>query len=248
MGQQIRYWNKFDDDDTYEISSWLVALNTPGRYHGFDNAGFAANMTLTLDHALTGYQRITKAKAFASKAGVFITSQGAVVYDTNTYDLAISPTGAGENRRDLVVATHEYIDVDDGQQATVTVIEGSPSAGDPVRPALTSPETQIVIGELYLPENTSALNGAGVVWMPEPAPTYSGSGRYALRDKNNRYTAQNQEYVLSYNTPSDTLEHENGFFKKSDLSNTILLGSNYGGDSINLTLDLVSGTNNTLVV
>lgn len=239
MGSQRRYWNKFDDDDTYEISSWQNGLYIPGLYHGFD-AVLGGDMSLTLNHDDTGYQRVKKDKTLENKSGLFITTQGTVVYDTNVYNLNISTTGATEKRVDLIVVTHEYIDVDDGEQATITVIEGTPVVGSaiPIAPSLTSPETQIIIGEIRLPENCTTLNQLGVIYTKKDSPNYANSPIPRL-NKDNVYKGVNTEGVTI------NPDFVGGTYSRSIIlfegRNNVLITTNDNIESITVSNDVKQG-------
>ena len=189
---QRRYWNKFDNDDTFELSTWLNGVLIPGRYSGFD-AVLTAGLTLELNHNLTGYKEVSKLKNYLLNTGIVITPQGTIIKDDNTINLPINSTGVGEQRVDLIVLDHEYIDVDDGQEATYSIIQGSPSLENPQEPALTNPETQIIIGSLHLPESCTSLDQTNVFYLQSKINEFANK----LQKTNESVNVVESDYLIT---------------------------------------------------
>lgn len=170
---QRRYWNFKEDDATSLFVRWLNGFLTPGCYHGFD-FNPTANMNLNLNHLNTGWVDVDDEENESPPLGILRMRQGTVIVEED--DLTLNGIGVGDSthpRIDVVVCTHTYAETVGGNQALYSVIPGTPAAV-PVPPALNSPLTQIKIGELLIPANTTALNGAGVVWTKVNTPNYAG--------------------------------------------------------------------------
>lgn len=184
---QERYWNKFADDDTFELSSWLNGILISGRYAGFD-AVLNSGMDLVLDHETTGHSQVNRNGSFVAKKGIMVSNQGTVIKDDSEITLPISTTGVNEKRIDLIVINHSYADVSGGVQATYSVIEGSSSSTSPETPSVITLESQTIIGELHLPENCTDLNQSEVYYYQSNVPTIGNGQRYAFRDEINNFT------------------------------------------------------------
>lgn len=159
-----RFWNYDQADDTDDIIRWLLGVLNPGRYCGFDAAPFQADMTLRLDHDTGVEQTRADVSQTQIKTGVIMTKQGVIIQEDGVINVAISNGDATHPRYDLIIAQHEYVDTLDGDDVIYSVIEGTPAAS-PVIPT-TSNKLEIVIGVLYIPAGTSALNAGGVIYTP----------------------------------------------------------------------------------
>jgi hypothetical protein len=163
---QRRFWNYKDDDLTWDLNRWRLGMDKEGLYVGFD-AVLGATMNLTLNHAATGHAGIAQNLAVEPKAGMVVSTQGAVVRDDTVLSFPINPTGAGEYRVDVVYMEHEYVPTIGGTFATYGVVQGTASIGifGITLPALPSPKKQVIIGYLILPPNTIALNQLNVKYI-----------------------------------------------------------------------------------
>lgn len=183
---QKRYWSYKDDDATADINRWLTGLITSGLYHGFD-FNPTANMNLNLVHTSTGFKDVDAAETESGFQSLIVTRAGAVIKESAA--ITINGVAAGDathGRIDVVVLSHEYITTVGGATALYSIITGTPSAS-PVAPALTDTARQIKIGELFIPANTTALNGGGVTWTRATGPIYAGIDFIGSRT----YTTQN---------------------------------------------------------
>jgi hypothetical protein len=173
---QKRSWNFKADDATKDINRWLTGFLSPGLYFGFDFSP-SANMTLGLVHTVTGFKDVGDGlvPVESSAQGLVVTRQGVVITEDTGYNIAGIAVGDAVNPRiDIVVVTHQINEIAGGATALYSVIQGTPGA-TPVAPALSNPNTQVKIGELYIPANTTALNQTGVKWVRSGKPGFAGT-------------------------------------------------------------------------
>lgn len=168
---QKRYLNFLEDDATSILNRWRTGLFPPGRYFGYD-FNPTANMNLNLVHTVTGFTDTDKTLAVVANQALCVTPQGFVVKEDAALTINGVAVGDGAHDRiDLVVMTHSYVEVSGGSQALYSIITGAPAAM-PVAPALTEPAHQVIIGQLYIPTGTVALNGAGVTFTQSDSPLW----------------------------------------------------------------------------
>ena len=185
MAQRI-YFNYQDNDSTFDLNFAQLGIADAGRYRGFD-AVLGTGLTLTLNHLTTGVEKV-KEDLNAQIYGVWKTKQGGIVSETDAINLPISAGDAILDRIDLIVGRHGYIQVAGGAAAVYSVIEGTPAA-NPVAPVLSLPNRQVILGQIYIPANTTDLNGAGVVYTQAAAPYFAGNTGVALINQTNTFTA-----------------------------------------------------------
>ncbi len=190
MGDQKRSWNYRAEDSTYNLSIADIAIILPGVYRGFDIT-LDNTMVLKLTHQDTGYVVTDIAGGTISdKRGAVVSKQGVVVTEDGTETLAIA-VGGIKPRIDLIIMEHQYNQIAGGQQAIYSVVQGIASA-NPAVPTLPNPALQVVIGQLYVQANITALDDAGVVWTRDRKPIISGlPTNLALRDEDNIFTENN---------------------------------------------------------
>ena len=169
---QTRSWEYRSDDKTIDINQWLLGVIEPGVYRGF-NFLKTANMVLNLVQNTTGFSAVRKDLSESAPTGLIISKQGVFIREDSPITLAINP-GSSSPRIDLIVCNHQFIEVAGGQQASYSVIQGTPAA-NPTAPGLTSPKTQVIIGELYLPAGVTRLDAAGVVFTRRNSPAFANN-------------------------------------------------------------------------
>lgn len=170
---QKRYWEYKADDSTWEFSQFLLGMHPPGVYRGF-TFNPAASMNLQLVHTSNGLSKTAKDQTEQNNIGVIKTKQGVVIEEDTAVTLAIDPGDATHPRIDLIVCTHEYVEANGGATATYSVIKGTPAAV-PATPALVNAAIQVIIGELYVPAATAALNAAGVAFTRSAVPSFANN-------------------------------------------------------------------------
>ena len=185
MAQRI-YFNYQDNDSTFDLNFAQLGIADAGRYRGFDGV-LGAGLTLTLNHLTTGVEKV-KEDLSTQIYGVWKTKQGGLITETDAISLPISAGDATFDRIDLIVGQHEYIQVAGGTAAVYSVIQGTPAA-NPVAPALSLPNRQVILGQIYVPANTTDLNGTGVVYTQADTPYFAGNSGVALINQTNTFTA-----------------------------------------------------------
>jgi hypothetical protein len=202
MAQKI-YYNYKDLLASNDFNRVLLGVHEPGRYRGFDTMNVIV-LAFTLSHEVTGIVQTRENLTQTNPTGIAITKQGFVIQE----DAAISGLACASNaanaftRIDLVVCTHEDVNVAGGQAATYSVIQGAD--GGAVVPSLPNPEKQIILGQISIPPSVANLSTA--TWTKTAAPLLGGANiftnfpeldaRYAkLLQANgpNAFTTQNQE-------------------------------------------------------
>lgn len=182
---QKRYFNFKDPDSTFEMARWMNGILEPGLYRGFDYAG-TSSMNLLLNHQVTGRVHVNLDLTSTNKNGIAITPYGVIVHDDTELSLPIDPTG-DLPRIDLIVMSHQYLQVQGGDYAVYLVIKGTPSA-TPSAPALVNPNTDIELGRIYLPASTTNLSATGVKYTKVAVPRFSSDITYVKTDVSNQFT------------------------------------------------------------
>ena len=185
MAQRI-YFNYQDNDSTFDLNFAQLGIADAGRYRGFDPV-LGAGLILTLNHLTTGVEKV-KEDLNTQVYGVWKTKQGGIVTETDAITLPISAGDATFDRIDLIVGQHEYIQVAGGTAAVYSVIQGTPAAS-PVAPALSLPNRQVTLGQIYIPANTTNLNDPDVVYTQAETPYFAGNSGVALINQTNTFTA-----------------------------------------------------------
>lgn len=184
---QDRFWNWQDDDSTFRLNWRELGIFDPGRYRGFEVVGgFAAGLNLSLAHTTTGIAKTILGAASQTIFGVWYSRQGVVICENAPIVLPIAANGSPNPRIDLIVGFHEYIITAGGAAATYAVIQGTPSAS-PVEPALTLPNSQVILGRLFVPALMADLTDAGVVYTPASPPNYAGDATIAHTDREQEF-------------------------------------------------------------
>ena len=163
---QYRTYEYRADDDTLTLNGWRLGIGNAGRLRGFDFFA-TANMTLTLNHDVTGYkQSVAGVPATQSNfQGLVLSAFGVFVREDATVQIAIADGDPTNPRWDLVYMEHEYkLGVTGGVQAQYKVIQGVPNL-IPVKPIIDNSIEDVVIGYLYIPANTTQLNNVGVEFV-----------------------------------------------------------------------------------
>jgi hypothetical protein len=120
-----------------------------------------------------------------------------------------SNIGNTADRLDLLVANLEYIPFGPQTPATYSIIKGP--VGNPVRPALTDPDTQIVLGVIKVFKagiNPFVLNGPAIEYEKERCPD-SGDGTDARLDSPNAFKRINMqaEAVITLTNAGEPTDH-----------------------------------------
>lgn len=179
MSQKI-YLSWQEEDASFLIGEMFMGSMPEGRCRGFDTFVSTNSMELVLTHDIleTGFQYTLKDPEGnpdqSVPCGLVRTKQGQMVVESgNLNPVTIPPNTSGNDRIDLIVCEHTYYSTPGGVGATYILIEGTPSSS-PVAPALTNPNVQVVVGQLYVPDGTTGLDNPGVTWTPTERPEFNG--------------------------------------------------------------------------
>jgi hypothetical protein len=192
---QKRYWNYRDPDNVRDINRWMLGVLPKGMYYGFDTIDLDATLNLKIRHTATGQIETKFDNTASTLIGKFITPHGIVVAEDAMVPVnGVSANSSGNPRIDLVVANQIFIETIGGSIVTYSIIQGTPGAV-PVAPALANALTQTIIGYLYVPNGTTALNSGGVTWTRTPYPTLGNRpNNFAYLDVNQTFT-----FIQSFN-------------------------------------------------
>lgn len=192
---QTRYFNWKDDDKTDWLNRRLIGILPYGLYRGYD-AVLASGLNLSLEHNITGFDEVTKLLVHRTNLGLVKTKQGTLVIEDDPVVVPITANPSVEPRIDLVVMEHEYIEVAGGQPAIYKVLVGTP-APVPVAPALSDPNKQVILGELYCPAGMSDLTDTGVVYTKAGIPFFAGDPTVMRTNQNQHSTGDKKfDYLL----------------------------------------------------
>jgi len=185
MGQRI-FFNWKDDDLSHDINRRTLGLIDAGLYRGFD-ANLIAGLNLELIHSVTGADAVDLSLVAETKFGLVITKQGSIVRDDTVISLPINNNLSGDPRIDVIYLEHEYLQVVGGVAASYGVVQGTASA-TPVAPALVSPNKQVILGYLYIPDGTTSLTDPGVIYTKAVAPPFANDADIMYLSKNQTST------------------------------------------------------------
>jgi len=172
---QIRKLEYLADDSTFDLNTKEVGIIDPGVYRGFGvQLKTTSDLILRRAHTGDGASYVNKLSILVENIGVIKTKQGVLINETETVEITITTNLASLNPRiDTIIVEHEYDEIEGGNPALYSVIEGTPSS-DPVAPGLTDPDKQIKIGELYIPAGCEDLSDSDVQWVRELTPKFAG--------------------------------------------------------------------------
>lgn len=170
---QFRTFEYRADDSTFELNQRLLGIIEPGVYRGFDWQQ-QAGLNFIMSHATTGIQYYDSNELLNDPTGVLVTKQGVTVKENASISLSID-VGNVFPRWDAIVMEHYYSEVTGGVPAIYLVIKGTPGSS-PVKPSLTNPSRQILIGYLYVPASMSSLAEGGVLFEKQAIPDLAGNG------------------------------------------------------------------------
>jgi len=222
---QRRFWNFRDDDLTKDINRWLLGIIEPGLYRGFDPV-LNPGMSLRLNHTVSGVSKAVDAdENVVPNYGVFVTRQGVIVHDDTVLDLDIDVTGAF-TRTDAIIYTHKYTEIEGGETGLYSLLKGADNGGAPL---LINPETQTILGYIYLPANTNSLDSVGVIYSKFTAPTFADQALPIYRENGffiNDLNARTNR-ILNLKSPSNLNDAANKFYVDQAIANNVALASQF---------------------
>lgn len=169
MAQRV-YWNWKDPDLTADLNKWLRGFLPSGVYRGFDkNVDITSGWNFKLSPLSTAVTIVDNALDEVPTS-VLVTRQGSIVTETGDIVLAITPANATLPRIDLIICTHVYDEIVGGTSAVYSVVEGTLNAS-PVAPSVPNPLTDVVIGQLLVPQ--LALSVTSCTWTKASVPEFA---------------------------------------------------------------------------
>jgi len=190
MSTNSRQFNKYKDPVlSFDRLLERAGIMPPGRYRGFDTIAPSASpvsgkIAIKLQHTTSGVQVITQSGTLSDLIGIAITPQGTIIHEEGELDLpslVVDFNQGTKARRDILVLEHTYQDNIPGENPpTYLIIKGTP-ANTPVEPSLTNPDTQLILGYIDVPINSTTVSD--IYYHPAVVPEFSKSGRItALED------------------------------------------------------------------
>lgn len=221
MALQRRFWNWKDDDLTFDLARAFIGLIENGLYRGFDPI-MGGTLTLVLNHTSTGATRVNKALVLSDKYGIVVTKQGVFIQEEVLPEFTITPTST-EGRKDLIVLTHNYEDIEGGTEALYSVIEGTATAF----PALGEPAKQVIIGYLQLPPACTALNQLGVVYTRAKQPNFANHVDFIQMSNGAFLTAldANNNFIINLANPINGQDAATKFYVDTAIANNVVWSS-----------------------
>lgn len=204
---QKRLRNYKNPITSFEHNIANLGLHNPGRYVGFDTLVRTGALAFNISHAATGISYKNPINTTVGPQGVYLTPQGNIIIEETPITGLTVDTNAGNTvtRYDLLVATHNFVNVAGGQAATYSIIKGT--VGSEVKPIPTDPFKQTPIGIIEFPPG--AADVALCIYTKFKAPD-SGDGEDARITTPNAFQAIQLQKLSPalYNAP--TLTHING--------------------------------------
>lgn len=185
---QIRRFNWLDDDLTASLNKTNQGSIPYGRYYGFDWDG-GANLTANFIHTISGMSIIDSDDPITTTddVGEWRTKQGGIIQETAPIT-AVFDAPSTLNRIDILVGQHKYVQSTGGASATYLVIKGT-EAANPVPPALSLPDQQTILGQMYIPGGGVDLTDAE--FTVNPKPNFSNDNTIAHLDRTQRFLEEN---------------------------------------------------------
>lgn len=157
---QTRYHNYQRPVDSFQENRRFAGLIAPGRYRGFDGLANIVGLNADVGHTSTGYSFIASNNSTVSnKSGIWVTTQGSIIQEDAAIALSFSSNaGNSFERIDAIYGEHQWLGSAGGQAAIYGVIQGA--NGGPVKPSVSNPKIQVILGYVHIPANASTLASA----------------------------------------------------------------------------------------
>lgn len=159
---QFRYIEYKEDVNSLNVTA-LQQINKSGVYKGFDIS--VATLAINFVHTATGRSVLLPNGTKQANSGIILSKQGVIIIDDTTYSKTIlANNDVSLGRWDIIVMTHQHVEVTGGAIATVDVIQGTLGAG---KPDSSLTDYQIPLCYVYLPPSTTDLTtDVGVLVQP----------------------------------------------------------------------------------
>lgn len=187
---QLRFRNYKHKILSFEHNISVLLNQGAGRLFGFDTIEPTNTLEFKLKHTGTGLSYKDPLNTLIGPVGVIITPQGVVIGETEelTGFTIDSNIGNSEIRYDAIICEHNFVSVVGGQAATYSILKGA--VGNPIKPVLSDPFKQVIVGILEIPANATDL--AGVIYTKSKSPD-TGDGEDARLSTMNQFKALQME-------------------------------------------------------
>ena len=180
---QKTFFNWQDSIKSFEFGEQFNGIIQPGRYRGYDQITDAGGVgiNINLAHLITGHSKTIENNSQVNNVGIAMLPNGTVVHETTALpNIPIDTNGAGPNARvDLIIAEHEYTQVDPGTPVVYSVVKGDALGNVP---SLPNPEKQIELGRLVIGAGGTTF-GDILSYTPASLPLLGNESAQSFRDK-----------------------------------------------------------------
>lgn len=179
-----------DKVESYPLNERTVGIFKVGRYRGYVRASKVSAGLYDIHHSLGPTStnsdsvieddsdwesvihkklntegKVNKDKELITNFGVTVMPTGVVIHDTDTIRVNINQNSLGGTRYDLLVISHEYLEVSGGMSPTYEIVTGTTVDTLPLLPAL---DKKVALGVFRVPAGD--INSVNVTYKPFAAP------------------------------------------------------------------------------
>lgn len=158
---QKRYHNYQRPVDSFDENRRLLGLLQPGRYRGFDGIASFSGLGAVIGHSGTGILQTNSDNTTQDgPVGIWVSPIGTIVHEPgNLASINFASNAAnGFERIDAVYGEHQWLASPGGQAAIYGVAQGA--NGGPVKPVVSNPKVQVILGYMHIPANAANLSAA----------------------------------------------------------------------------------------
>lgn len=180
MGQ-IRFHNYQRPLVSFDENMRALGFIHPGRICGFDTMAIVGGNTLGIAHTLTGVIPTLLDGTGGTKRGTVQSRQGNFIQEDAAINIDVDfNVGNLNDRIDLLIMQHSFIDSVGGAAAVYSIIKGVLTGAQ--EPALSDPLTQVLIGKFLI--KAGAANHVNTIY--EPTDPFSLGGVFSISKKSDR--------------------------------------------------------------
>lgn len=203
-----KVFTKFRDPvNSFPLGEMNLGIMRPGRYSGFDTMEEISGLIIRIKHA--GTLRKSSQDLELVTFGNLLTPQGSIIhYETSPSDLGLNLTvstndGNLNQRFDLVVCEHEYVQVVGGQPPVYFIQQG---ANDGTMPALSNPEKQVLIGVIRIAPDGYQYSDLTYTKSPIPLPGDATLEEYLNQTLNIPFATESQRGIIQLIDGDEVIE------------------------------------------
>lgn len=178
---QIRFHNYQRPLVSFDENMRALGFVGPGRVCGFDTMSIVGGNTLAIAHTATGVKPTLLDGTGGTLRGVVQSRQGNFIQEDAAININVDFNVANANDRiDLLIMQHSFIDSVGGAAAVYSIIKGVLTGAE--EPALSDPLTQVLIGKFLI--KAAAANHVNTVY--EPVDPFLLGGGFGISKKSDR--------------------------------------------------------------